>query len=56
MFSILSPSEPILRAIIENMISQDEVLRYIPDLSGRISQKYGYVKVAEDLKRLCFFL
>ena len=30
MFSILSPSEPILRAKIENMISPDYVLCYIP--------------------------
>ena len=37
---ILSPSEPILRAIIETMISPDYVLCYIPRANGN-SGKIG---------------
>ena len=40
MFSILSPSEPILRAIIENRISSDYVLCYIPRAMAIMSYNF----------------
>ena len=42
MFSILSPSETILRAIIENMISPEYVLCYVPRATAILSWKWKF--------------
>ena len=42
LLEILSPSEPILRAIIENMISPDYVLCYIPRAMAILSWKWKF--------------
>ena len=41
-FEILSPSEPILRAKIENMISPDYVLCYIPRLVAILGKEWKF--------------
>ena len=38
-FEILSPSEPIIRAIIEKMVSPDYVLRYLPQVLEMVGYK-----------------
>ena len=59
MFSILSRSELILRAKIENMISPDYVLYYIPNKSTEILGNFehfgNFFDIREFWKMLHFF-